>query len=167
MLISHVIFNFLKKYGPKSTESLKNCTSEQIRQHFSLYYNLSNGKKETMERAKQFGCLTRNCQENTWKLHETFKIVTEPTDTCFAAIGLSESGVSIRLMNQIINLFSVLKLVEQNSKQSKIWTSQSSCFRNKQLYFQFTFFRSLFKKNIGSIRLKALWLMLGDTLDFS
>ena len=48
-----------------------------------------------MERAKQFGCLISNCQENTWKLHETFKIVTEPNDTCVAAIQLSESGVSI------------------------------------------------------------------------
>ena len=106
IVISHVIFNSLKKYGPKSTESLNNCTSEQIRQHFSLYYNLSNGKRETMERASQFGCLTRNCQENTWKFYETFKMITTPNDTCFAAIGLSESGVSIiRLMNQIINLF--------------------------------------------------------------
>ena len=78
-----------------------------------------------MERAKQFGCLISNCQENTWKLHETFKIVTEPNDTCVAAILLSESGVSIRLINQIINeyrytnLFHVLKLVEQNSKRAK------------------------------------------------
>ena len=47
-----------------------------------------------MERAKQFGCLTSNCQENTWKLYETFRIATEPNDTCFAAIGLSESDVS-------------------------------------------------------------------------
>ena len=90
-----MIYNFLKKYGPKSTESLKNCTSEQIRQHFTLYYNLRNGKKETMERAKQFGCLISNCQENTWKLHETFRIVTEPNDTCVAGIQLSESGVSL------------------------------------------------------------------------
>ena len=52
-----------------------------------------------MEKAKQFGCLTSNCQENTWKLYETFRIATEPNDTCFAAIGLSESGVSIRLMS--------------------------------------------------------------------
>ena len=51
-----------------------------------------------MERAKQFGCLTSNCQENTWKLYETFKVV-EPNHTSFAAIGLSESGVSIRLMS--------------------------------------------------------------------
>ena len=56
-----------------------------------------------MERAKQFGCLISNCQENTWKLHETFKIVTEPNDTCVAAISLSESGVSIGLINLIIN----------------------------------------------------------------
>ena len=56
-----------------------------------------------MEKAKQFGCLTRNCQESSWKPYETFKIVTEPNDTCFAAIGLSESDVSIRLTNQIIN----------------------------------------------------------------
>ena len=117
MLISHMTLYFLKKYGPKSTESLNNCTSEQIRQHFSLYYNLSNGKKETLERAKQFGCLTRNCQESTWKFYETFKMITKPNDTCFAAIGLSEIGVSIRLMNQIVNLFFALKLVEQISKQ--------------------------------------------------
>ena len=47
-----------------------------------------------MEKAKQFGCLTANCQENTWKLYETFRMVTEPNDTCFAAIGISESDVS-------------------------------------------------------------------------
>jgi hypothetical protein len=54
-------------YGQKSSESWKNCTSEQIRQHFNLYYNLSNCRKETMEKAKQFGCLTENCQKDTWK----------------------------------------------------------------------------------------------------
>ena len=81
-------------YGQKSTESWKNCTSEQIRQHFNLYYNLSNGRKETMEKAKQFGCLTENCQIDTWKAYETFKLASEPNDTCFASIGLGESDVS-------------------------------------------------------------------------
>ena len=88
---------FLKTYGQKNNEKWKNCTSEQIRQHFSLYRNLSNGRKENMEKAKQFGCLTQNCQKDTWEAYETFKFASEPNDTCFAAIRLSESAVSIRL----------------------------------------------------------------------
>ena len=50
-----------------------------------------------MEKAKQFGCLTQNCQEDKWEAYETFKFASEPNDTCFAAIRLSESAVSIRL----------------------------------------------------------------------
>ena len=94
-LVLTLILPLFKMYGQKSTESWKNCTSEQIRQHFNLYYNLSNGRKETMEKAKQFGCLTENCQIDTWKAYETFKLASEPNDTHFASIGLGESDVSM------------------------------------------------------------------------
>ena len=84
---------WLKKHTPQ--DIMKNCTSEQIKQHFDLNYDIIKQDDVVIKELQKFGCLMDNCVEDIWKAQDVMKEpLSGENDTTFAIFEVKETKVN-------------------------------------------------------------------------
>ena len=85
---------WLKRYAPAGLEKCE--TSEQTKQYFDMAFNVSIGVSNETE-LKNFGCLVKNCIENTWRAEKLITRKQPPNISLFGMFGILSNQVSKKI----------------------------------------------------------------------
>ena len=103
---------WLTKFSTFLPKVMENCTTDQIKQHFDLYYNISIGEKVVITELQEFGCLKKNCEIDIWTAHEKMRAATRNTpgsnNNTFAWMEVRE--VKVNIFKTLITYFDLLSI---------------------------------------------------------